>query len=86
MYRADGVPGCPTMASQELHLTVLTRLYAAALRGRTSVSVSLPIALRLLLHFIVSDKQPSPEDMSERCWLLVQRGKHSLSPSVARAL
>lgn len=61
-------------------------LGAGALCGAMSAALSLLIALRSLLHFIVSDKQPSPEDMSERCWLLVQRGKHSLSPSVARAL
>ena len=50
------------------------------------VPLSLLIALRLFLHLIVSDKQPSPEDMSERCRLLVRRGKRSLSPSVACAL
>lgn len=61
-------------------------LGAGAVRRAMSAALSLLIALRSLLHFIVSDKQPSPEDMSERCWLLVQRGKHSLSPSVARAL
>lgn len=36
--------------------------------------MSLLIALRLFWRFIVSDKQPSPEDMSQLCWLLVQGG------------
>lgn len=52
---------------------------------RPPASLSLLIALLSLVCLIVSDKQPSPEDMSGRCWLLVQRGKHSSSPSVARA-
>lgn len=42
-------------------------LSAGALRGAMSAALSLLISLRSLLHFIVSDKQPSPEDMSERC-------------------
>lgn len=82
--RAPRIMQCP--AKESVSKRVFTSLYSGALRGRTSVSLSLLIALRLFLRLMVSDKQPSPEDMSERCWLLVQRGKHSLSPSVACAL
>lgn len=65
---------------------MVTSLYSSVLRGRMPLSLSLLIALHLFLHFIVSDKQPSPEDMSQLYWLLVQRGKHSLSPSLACVL